>query len=53
MRCRARELTHTVRVLRDRTARKLALQQEELRKAAGREQYRRMGDLVTANLYRL
>lgn len=46
------ELTKTVRTLRDRQARKLAQQRQELEKTADREELRRRGDLITANLWR-
>ena len=53
---RMRRVSHdtakSVRTLRDRQARKLAQQLEELKKTAGREELRRRGDLITANLYR-
>lgn len=53
---RMRRVSHdtmkSVRTLRDRQARKLAQQREELKKTAGREELRRRGDLITANLYR-
>ena len=38
---------------RDRLARKLAAQQKELDATQNREQYKRLGDLITANLYQL
>ena len=49
---RTQALRKTVKNAHDRVARKLSLQQEELRKTAGRETKRRWGDLITANLYR-
>ena len=52
MRRVSHELTKTVRTLRDRQARKLAQQRQELEKTAGREELRRRGDLITANLWR-
>lgn len=48
----AHDTVKAVRTLRDRTARKLASQREELRKSADREALRRRGDLITANLWR-
>ncbi len=48
----AHDTVKTVRTLRDRQARKLAAQREELKKSAGREELRRRGDLITANLWR-
>ena len=52
MRRVSHELTKTVRTLRDRQARKLAQQRQELEKTADREELRRRGDLITANLWR-
>lgn len=53
MRRRSQELTRTVKNLRDRTAKKLALQREDLKRCAGREEIRKQADLITANLYRM
>ena len=53
MRRRSQSLTKTVKNLRDRTARKLAMQREELRRSEDRESIRRRADLITANLYRI
>lgn len=53
MRRRSQSLTKSVKNLRDRTARKLALQREELRRSEDRETIRRRADLITANLYRV
>lgn len=50
---RASDLHKTVTNARDRLARKLAAQQKELDATQNREQYKRMGDLITANLYQL
>ena len=52
MRRASHDTMKSVRTLRDRQARKLAQQREELKKTAGREELRRRGDLITANLYR-
>lgn len=52
MKKRTSSLRKTVKNAYDRTVRKLALQSEELKKTAGREQKRRWADLITANLYR-
>ena len=52
MRRVSHELTKTVKTLRDRQLRKLAQQRQELEKTAGREELRRRGDLITANLWR-
>lgn len=49
---RTQALRKTVKNARDRVSRKLALQRQELEKTAGREEKRRWGDLITANLYR-
>lgn len=50
---RSSDLHKTVTTARDRLARKLAAQQKELQAAQDREQYKRMGDLITTNLYQL
>lgn len=50
---RSHDLTKSVKTMRDRLARKLALQQEELRRTEGREDVRRNAELVTANIYRI
>jgi len=50
---RSSSLHKTVATARDRLARKLAAQRKELQAAQDREQYKRMGDLITANLYQL
>lgn len=50
---RSADLHKTVTNARDRLARKLAAQQKELDATQNREQYKRMGDLITANLYQL
>lgn len=47
------ETARTVKTLRDRQARKLAQQRQELLDTAGREELRKRGDLVTANLWRM
>ena len=52
MKKRTQSLRKTVKSARDRTVRKLALQQQELKKTADRETRRRWADLITANLYR-
>ena len=53
---RMRRISHdtvkTVRTLRDRQARKLGQQRAELARTADREELRRRGDLITANLWR-
>ena len=53
MRRRASELTRTVKTAHDRLLRKLAAREQELRDTEKRDEYRRRGDLITANLYRL
>lgn len=53
MRRKSQSLTKTIKNLRDRTARKLSLQREELRRSEDREALRRRADLITANLYRI
>ena len=50
---RGHELTKSIRTLRDRLARKLALQKEELKRTETREEVRRRAELITANLYRV
>ncbi len=50
---RSADLHKTVMNARDRLARKLAVQQKELEATQNREQHKRMGDLITANLYQL
>lgn len=50
---RSHDLTKTVRTLRDRLTRKLAAQQEELKRTDGREDVRKNAELVTANIYRI
>lgn len=50
---RASALNRSVRQLRDRQARKLSLQKEELRRTEDRESLRRTAELITANLYRI
>lgn len=50
---RAKELSRLVKTNRDRIAKKLALQREELLRTEDREQKRRSAELLTANLYRV
>ena len=50
---RSHELTRSVRTARDRLARKLALQQEELKRTERMDEVRKTAELVTANIYRL
>jgi predicted ribosome quality control (RQC) complex YloA/Tae2 family protein len=53
LRRKGRDLAHTVRTARNRTARKLDARRQELAKTAGREELRRNADLITANIYRM
>ena len=50
---RGHELTRSVKTARDRLARKLAGQREELKRTETREEIRKQAELITANLYRL
>ncbi len=50
---RGHELQRSIKTARDRLARKLAGQKEELKRTESREDVRRRAELVTANLYRL
>ncbi len=50
---RARELSHSVKTARDRIARKLASQHEELKRTLSRDEIRKNAELLTANLYRV
>lgn len=50
---RSKELSHGVKTVRDRLARKLALQKQELEKSSERDEIRRDAELLTANLYRV
>ncbi len=50
---RASDLIRTVTNARDRAQRKLAAQRQELLETAQRERHKRLGDLITANLYQL
>ncbi|MBQ7007371.1 MAG: NFACT family protein, partial [Oscillospiraceae bacterium] len=47
------ELTKTVKTLRDRQQRKLAMQLEELKYTEDRESVRKKAELITANIYRI
>ena len=53
IRQRASAMTKTVKRARDRIIRKLAVQGEELKKTAERDELRRCGDLITSNLHRM
>ena len=50
---RSHELQKSIRTVRDRLARKLGNQKEELRRTETREEVRRNAELITANLYRM
>lgn len=52
MRRVSHDTTKTVKTLRDRQARKLSQQRAELARTADREELRKRGDLITANLWR-
>lgn len=53
MRSRSKELLRSIKNRYDRVSRKLANQREELEKSVDREQLRKNGDLITANMYRI
>lgn len=53
MRRRSQTLMRTVKNQRDRVARKLALQREDLLRSENRDQIRRHAELITANIYRI
>lgn len=53
MRRRSHDMNKTVVTARDRLARKLAAQEQELLQTKNRDRYKRMGDLITANIYQL
>ncbi|MGE4483505.1 MAG: NFACT family protein [Oscillospiraceae bacterium] len=48
---RAQTLLKNVKSQRDRTARRVAVQTEELKATKGREELRKQGDIITANLH--
>lgn len=50
---KSQALLKSVKSAHERSLRKLSLRREELAKAENRELYRKQGDLVTANLYRM
>lgn len=50
---RASELSRSIRTMRDRLARKLANQYEELKRTESREDVRIRAELITGNIYRL
>ncbi len=53
MRRRSQDMLRTVNTLRTRTARKLAAREEELREAENRDELKKCGDIIMANLYRI
>ncbi len=53
MRQKSADLHKLLVNIRDRLRRKLVAQQEDLRRAAGRERKKELGDIVSANLYAL
>ena len=53
LRRRSADLTRTAKTARDRLQRKIAAREQELLETEKREEYRRRGDLITANMYRL
>ena len=53
MRRRSADLLKTVKNLRDRRARTLERQRADLVESGDRESYRRSGDLITANIFRI
>ena len=53
MRRRSADLMKTVKNLRDRRVRTLENQRGDLKRSDAREELRRAGDLITANIYRL
>ena len=50
---RSKELSHGVKSSRDRLAKKLALQREELKRTENRDEIRKKAELLTANMYRV
>lgn len=53
MRQKTAQLHKSLCTLRDRLARKLTHQRQELLDTAGRQRYREWGDIISANLYRM
>jgi len=53
MRQKSNGLTKLIKNARDRTERKLGIQRSELLKTKDREELRRNGDLISANVYRM
>ena len=50
---RGKELSHSVKTARDRIARKLVSQREELKRTEDRDAIRKNAELITANMYRV
>ncbi len=50
---RGQDFIRSVTQARNRTAKKIVNQEQDLAKAAGREQMRRFGDIITTNFYRM
>jgi predicted ribosome quality control (RQC) complex YloA/Tae2 family protein len=50
---RAQSLTKSVKNAHDRVVRKLELQRSDLKSTEGREEKRKFGELITANIYRM
>ncbi|MBP5166382.1 MAG: NFACT family protein, partial [Oscillospiraceae bacterium] len=50
---KCRNMVKEVKTRRERAAKKLALRTAELENAANREQFRRSGDIIKANIYRM
>ena len=53
IRQKGQDLLRSLSTARDRLSRKLIIQEKELESTKDREQLRQMGDLITANLYRM
>ena len=53
LRLKASDIHHLLKQETSRLVRKMEVQQRELREAESAEDYRRKGDLITANLYRI
>ena len=53
VRQRGRDLIRSVTNARDRTARKIGLQEQELAATRGRDRLRELGDILTSNFYRM
>lgn len=53
IRRKTQSLTKSVKSAHERSLRKLAARREELARAEDREELRKMGDLITANIYRI